>query len=354
MEKVLRVEHLKKYFVKRRMFGSKVSTVKAADDVSFTLGRGEVFVLAGESGSGKTTIAKMLLGSILPDSGRIIFEGKEIGRGRNDIQRIRMGCQMVHQDPYDSINPRMRVMDIIAEPLEIHNTHGTKEERHARIKEVLSEVKLEPASEIATKYPHALSGGQRQRIVLARALALKPKVIIADEPVSMLDVSIRAEMLELMRELQSRNGISFIYITHDLATARHFGQKVGILYRGKIVEMGNIDSVLFAPQHPYTQALTDAISEPDPDNVHKRKSIRIVATDAQVVDQDRALQRDNDETPRPSSLNLTIKNGCRFSQRCPYVTDACAVEPPLEEKRPGHWTACHIDIDAANQNKSHK
>ena len=345
MNEILRVEHLKKYFVKKSMLGTVTSTVRAADDVSFSLGRGEVFVLAGESGSGKSTIAKMILGSVRPDSGRIIFEGAESGRGQKDImRRIRMSCQMVHQDPYDSINPRMRVSDIITEPLEIHGTYNTKRERAARVKEVLGEVRLEPAGEIAAKYPHVLSGGQRQRVVLARALALRPKVIIADEPVSMLDVSIRAEMLELMRELQAKHGISFIYITHDLATARHFGQRVGILYRGRIVEMGEIDKVLFSPQHPYTQALTDAISEPDPDNVRRKKTIRIVGDGRGI-----SLLQDGtrgSSFPSPGRLNAETRGGCRFAPRCPYVMDACSIEPDLVEKSPGHQAACHADIAA--------
>ena len=228
MSDILKVEHLKKYFTKKGMFGSKSTTVKATDDVSFSLKKGEVLVLAGESGSGKSTIAKLILKSIQPDSGKIVFEDQEIDSDneKKNLEKIRMNCQMIHQDPYDSINPRMKIGDIVSEPLEIHKI-GNKQDRSKRVIEVLREVKLEPAEEIAKRYPHMLSGGQRQRVVLARALALKPKVILADEPVSMLDVSIRAEMLELMQELQKKYNISFIYITHDLATARYFGQRIG-------------------------------------------------------------------------------------------------------------------------------
>ena len=218
MTEILKIEHLKKYFTKKRIFSSEGSSVKAVDDVSFSIKKGEVFVLAGESGSGKSTIAKLILKSIQADSGKIIFENQEINNENINIKKIRMNCQMIHQDPYDSINPRMKIEDIVLEPLEIHNI-GNKKERDRRMIEVLEEVKLEPAKEISKKYPHMLSGGQRQRVVLARALALKPKIILADEPVSMLDVSIRAEMLELMKELQKKYNISFIYITHDLATA---------------------------------------------------------------------------------------------------------------------------------------
>ena len=321
MDEVLKVENLKKYFTKKGMFGSESNTVRASDDISFSIKRGEVFVLAGESGSGKSTIAKLILKSIQLDSGKIFFEGKEIGNDPKKIKEIRMNCQMIHQDPYDSINPRMRIGDIVSEPLEIHNI-GNKKKRMKRMNEVLHEVKLEPAEEVAKKYPHMLSGGQRQRVVLARALALKPKIILADEPVSMLDVSIRAEMLELMQELQTKYNISFIYITHDLATARYFGQRIGILYMGKIVETGPINEVLLHPKHPYTQALIDAISEPDPNNIHKEKKIRI---------------------NEPS--NVDVYQGCRFRARCPHVIEKCEKEPELKPIEPEHYSACYVELD---------
>lgn len=260
---ILQVDNLAKTFIRKRIFG-KSAAVKAVDDVSFELGEGEVLVIAGESGSGKSTIAKMILGSVRADSGTIKFGGRAITYDRASRSAIQKGCQMVHQDPYDSINPRMRVHDIVSESLEIHHL-GDAEFRRRRVAEALSEVKMDP-EDMSAKYPHMLSGGQRQRVVLARALAVKPKIIIADEPVSMLDVSIRAEMLDLMRELQQKHGISFIYITHDLATARYFGQRIIILYRGRITEHGPIDDVLDRPKHPYTRALIDAISDPDPAN----------------------------------------------------------------------------------------
>ncbi|MBI1662644.1 MAG: ABC transporter ATP-binding protein [Nitrosopumilus sp.] len=321
MDDILRIEHLKKHFTKKGMFGKQSDIVRATDDISFSAKKGEVFVLAGESGSGKSTIAKLILRSIQPDSGKIFFEDQNIDNNPENLKKIRMGCQMIHQDPYDSINPRMKIGDIISEPLEVHNI-GNKEERKNRVIEVLHEVKLEPAEEIIKKYPHMLSGGQRQRVVLARALSLKPKVILADEPVSMLDVSIRAEVLELMHELQKKYNISFIYITHDLATARYFGHKIGILYLGKIVEMGPIDQVLLNPKHPYTQALIDAISEPNPDNLHKERKIRI---------------------NEPSEIS--ILQGCRFRNRCPYVIDKCKTEPELEQIDTEHFSACHVKID---------
>jgi len=321
LNEILKVEHLKKYYIKKQLFSSKISKVKAVDDVSFHLNKGEVFVLAGESGSGKSTIAKLILKSIISDSGKIIFDGNEIGNDSKSLEKIRLNCQMIHQDPYDSINPRMKILDIVSEPLEIHNI-GNSELRKKRVLEVLKEVKLEPPEDIIRKYPHMLSGGQRQRVVLARALAINPKVILADEPVSMLDVSIRAEMLELMRELQKKYQISFIYITHDLATARYFGQRIGILYMGKIVEMGKIDDVLFNPKHPYTQSLLDAISEPDPENVNKERKIRI---------------------KEPTSAE--IHGGCKFSARCPYVIDKCSVEPELKTIDKDHAFACYVNLD---------
>jgi peptide/nickel transport system ATP-binding protein len=321
MNEILRVEHLKKYFIKKGIFGKKSDLVRATDDVSFTLNEGEVFVLAGESGSGKSTIAKLILKSIESDSGKIFFEGQEIDNKKINLKKIRMNCQMIHQDPYDSINPRMKIGDIVSEPLEIHNL-GNKSERMKRVIEVLHEVKLEPVEEILKKYPHMLSGGQRQRVVLARALALKPKIILADEPVSMLDMSIRAEMLELMQQLQKKYTISFVYITHDLATARYFGQRIGILYLGKIVEEGPINQVLYSPKHPYTQALIDAISEPDPENLHKERKIRINET-----------------------VDVDVYKGCRFRARCPYVIEKCSNEPKLEKITEGHLSACFVKLD---------
>ena len=301
------------------MFGSKTSMVKAVEGVSFSLHNDEVLVIAGESGSGKSTIAKLILGAITPDSGKVIFQGKEIKNNTNSLMKIRMNCQMVHQDPYDSINPRMKVRDIISEPLEIHNI-GHDSEREKIVLDTLREVKLEPAEEIANKYPHMLSGGQRQRVVLARALVLRPKIIIADEPVSMLDVSIRAEVLELMKNIQKKNNISFIYITHDLATARYFGDRIIILYLGKIMEFGPINQVLLKPRHPYTQALIDAISEPDPDNLYKEKIIRI-----------------------NEPLDIDFYSGCRFLARCPYAIKKCK-DVPMLETRDGRNVACFVDI----------
>ena len=319
MAEILKVEGLSKQFTKKNLFGSKTSVVKAVENVTFTLHDDEVLVIAGESGSGKSTIAKLILRATIPDSGKVIFNGEEVTDNADSIKKIRMNCQMVHQDPYDSINPRMRVRDIVSEPLEIHNV-GDTAEREKIVLDALREVKLEPSEEIANKYPHMLSGGQRQRVVLARALVLRPKIIIADEPVSMLDVSIRAEILDLMKNIQKKNNISFIYITHDLATARHFGQEIIILYLGKIMETGSINKVLLEPRHPYTQASIDAISEPDPSNLYKEKVIRI-----------------------NEPLDIDFYSGCRFRARCPYAIEKCENVPSLET-HDGRNVACFVDI----------
>ena len=319
LDEILRVDGISKQFVKKSIFGSKSSVVKAVDNVTFSLNKGDVLVIAGESGSGKSTIAKLILMATNPDSGRIVFEGEQIKNEPKSLKKIRMQCQMVYQDPYDSINPRMKVGDIVSEPLQIHNI-GNVLERKKMIMDALKEVKLEPTEEIVEKYPHMLSGGQRQRVVIARALVMRPKIIIADEPVSMLDVSIRAEILELMKEIQRKNNISFIYITHDLATARYFGQNIIILYLGKIMEAGSINQVLTQPRHPYTQALIDAISEPNPDNLYKEKIIRI-----------------------NEPIDIDPFTGCRFRAKCPYAIEKCKETPPLELKD-GRNVACFVDI----------
>ena len=321
MEEILSIQNLTKRFVKKGIFSSSGTVVRAVDDISFSLKKGEVLVLAGESGSGKTTTAKLILRAIEPDSGKIFFEGVEVGQDNKSLEKLRMQCQMVHQDPYASVNPRMKVCDIIMEPLEIHKV-GTKQERKKMVLDALHEVRLEPAEEIFGKFPHMLSGGQRQRVVIARALVLKPKLIIADEPVSMLDVSVRAEILELMLDLQKKHGISYIYITHDLSTARYLGQKIAVMYLGKIVESGPIDDVLFHPRHPYTQALIDAISEPDPDNLFREKKIRI-----------------------NEPLDIDVYQGCRFRARCPYAIEKCKQEPPLEEAGHDRLAACFAKLD---------
>ena len=257
--------------------------------------------------------------AIEPDSGKIFFENEEISTNAS-LKKIRMQCQMVYQDPYDSINPRMKIEQIVGEPLEIHGI--SSDQRKNLIINALKEVKLEPVEEIIQKNPHMLSCGQRQRVVLARALVLIPKIIIADEPVSMLDVSIRAEILELLKEIQQRNNISIIYITHDLATAKHFADRIMILYLGKIMEDGPIDQVILKPKHPYTQALIDAVSEPDPENLYKEKMVRI-----------------------NESIDVDVYSGCRFYSRCPYAKEECKQEPMLEDIKNKRNVACFFPLD---------
>ena len=318
MVEILKIENLTKIFEKKSVFRAEKTIVKATDNITFTLNQGEILAIAGESGSGKSTLAKLILRAIEPDSGKIFFENEEISN--TNLKKIRMQCQMIYQDPYDSINPRMKIQQIINEPLEIHG-YGASERKNLII-DALKQVKLEPTDEIIEKYPHMLSGGQRQRVVLARALVLKPKVIIADEPVSMLDVSIRAEILELMKEIQKKNNISFIYITHDLATAKHFADRIMILYLGKIMEDGPVDHVILKPKHPYTQALIDAISEPNPDNLYNEKKVRI-----------------NDP------INVDVYNGCRFYSRCPYAEEKCKQEPILESIDNKRSVSCFFPLD---------
>ncbi len=278
---LLRVSNLKKYFPVKRSVREilrfdKEHNVKAVDGVSFSVQNGKVFVLAGESGSGKTTVARLILRAIEPDSGSIIFDGDDITkRTETELRKVRTSIQMVYQDPYTSLNPRMKILDIIMEPLNINDKHSSKVEKKEKVLQTLEDVRLRPAEEISEKFPHMLSGGQRQRVALARAIVLTPKLIIADEPVSMLDVSVRAEILELMGNLKERLNVSYIYITHDLSTARYIGDDIAIMRDGRIAEVGNIDQVLLYPTHPYTKALIEAVSEPDPGNLQREKNINL-------------------------------------------------------------------------------
>lgn len=288
----------------------------AVIDASFEIGQGQILVLAGESGSGKSTLARMLLGTLKRDSGTLRFMGSSVNDAdKHDLERVRKMCSFVQQDPYDSINPRMRVRDVVAEPLCVHGMRD-KKERERRVIEVLGEVGL--GAQLAGLLPHELSGGQRQRVAIARALALRPSLIIADEPVSMLDVSVRAGILDLMRNLCEVNGVSFLYITHDLATARHFGHDIALMYKGRIVEYGPVANVLDAPQHPYTQALLDALPVP---RVRPTPNVRI-------------LDEEREST-----------GGCAFCPRCPYAVDACSKVPSLEPRTNKWAVACFVPIE---------
>ncbi|MEM3084179.1 MAG: ABC transporter ATP-binding protein [Nitrososphaerales archaeon] len=321
----IRVQRLRKWFPVKRsfsdvMYGKVRDYVRAVDDVSFEIEKGSIFVLAGESGSGKTTVARLMLRATEPDAGSVFFDSIDVTKlNERELKKFRINAQMVHQDPYASIDPRMRILEVIMEPLIVHKI-GSRKEQEERAMKALEEVKLEPASDIAYRYPHMLSGGQRQRVALARALVLKPKFIVADEPVSMLDISVRAEILELMQNLQSKYNMTYLYITHDLSTARYVGNDIAIMYLGKIVEKGPIDKVLLNPLHPYTQALIDALSEPDPNNRFVEKKVRI----------------------KIETGNEIRHGGCNFAPRCPYVMDICKAEPKLVQIEDSHLVSCFL------------
>ena len=326
MDDLLRLIGIKKYFPVRRnlkdIFSKSVqSYVRAIDDLSLTLNRGKTLVIAGESGSGKSTLARIVLRALDPDSGSIVFNNEEITKCTGKKLKIfRTNVQMIHQDPYTSLDPRMRVLDILMEPLNIQAKDKTKREKIEEAYRSLEDVRLEPVADVAEKYPDMLSGGQRQRVSIARSLVLKPKLIVADEPVSMLDVSVRAEILQLMRTLKDRLRLSYLYITHDLSTARYIGDEIAIMYSGKIVEEGPIEQVLLNPLHPYTQALLDAISEPEAKNLEKDKVIRI---------------KDAERKDKP-------KTGCRFVHRCLYSRNICKSEPQRGGEEENHYVSCFI------------
>ncbi|MCD6357699.1 MAG: ABC transporter ATP-binding protein, partial [Thermoproteales archaeon] len=305
-EPLLRVENLCKWFEVRRGLFSKPLYLKAVDNVSFELMRGEAVSLVGESGSGKTTLGRTILRLLEPTKGRIIFDGKDITHLRpKELMWYRREASLVQQDPYGALPSFMNIYRILEEPLLIHKV-GDREERRERIFKALEEVRLTPVEDFAFKYPHMLSGGQLQRVAIARALILRPKLVIADEPVSMLDASVRIEILTLMRELQEKRRISFIYITHDLSTTRYFSEWIYIMYAGHLMEIAPTKELISNPQHPYTQALLAAIPDPDPEN---RKRFRKVPPG------------------EPPSL-INPPPGCRFHPRCPYAMDICRREEP--------------------------
>ncbi|PSN83165.1 oligopeptide ABC transporter ATP-binding protein [Candidatus Marsarchaeota G2 archaeon ECH_B_SAG-F08] len=308
--------------------------IRAVDGVSIWVKKGEILGLAGESGSGKTTLGRTLLRLIEPTSGHIYFRDLEITRlSKRELKRIRPKIQIIFQDPFESVNPRMTVYDVVAEGLRINRrVLGVKSEKDIEemVKQALALVQLVPPEQFLNRYPHELSGGQRQRVAIARALVLKPEFIVADEPVSMLDVSIRAEVLNVMMDLKDKLGLSFLMITHDLALAKHVCDRLAIMYLGKIVEMGNAEEVINQPLHPYTQALIAAIPSGDPEG----RKVKVLA-----------------KGEVPSSVN--IPNGCRFHPRCPYAKELCArVEPELRSVGNEHYVACHYYEEALSYFKS--
>jgi len=318
MEKIVELRNVSMFFRSRSGLLKSI-VVKAVDGVSLYVGKAETLALVGESGSGKTTVAKLSLRLLKPTGGRIIFEGVDITyTPEKELRWFRRKAQAVFQDPYSSINPYMTIRQIVEEPLILHKVEGDKV---GIVEEALEAVRLIPAEEYLDKYPHMLSGGQRQRVGIARALVLKPIYIAADEPVSMIDASSRAEILYLLRELQEKRGISFLYITHDMATARHFSDRIAVMHLGKIVEIAESNDIVNNPLHPYTQALIEAVPDPNPANrFRERKTV-------------------SGEPLNPANP----PEGCRFHPRCPYVMDICRLnDPELKEIKKGHYVACHL------------
>jgi len=313
---ILEVKNLKQYFPVTTGF-LKTSPLKAVDDVSFTIQKGETLGLVGESGCGKTTVGRSLLQLYKPTSGEVWFDGKLIDK--NSLSEFRRRAQMVFQDPYSSLNPRMTVGDIVAEPLDVHKLYKNKAERSERVQELLKIVGI--SGEQSTRYAHEFSGGQRQRIGIARALASNPEFIVCDEPVSALDVSIQAQVINMLEDLQAQMGLSYLFIAHDLSVVKHISNRIAVMYLGKIVELADSNELHHHPLHPYTVSLLSAVPMPDPNRA--RASKRIV------------LQGDV-----PSPLNLPT--GCSFRTRCRFATEKCAQECPcMREVAPGHFVACH-------------
>ena len=321
-EIIVRVENLTKHFpitrgiIRQRQIGA----VQAVENVSFDIRTGETLGLVGESGCGKSTTGRTILQLYRPTSGKVYYKDTDLVELKgDDLRRMRRHIQMIFQDPYASLNPRMRVGDIIAEPLEVHNI-GTAKERRAQVEELLQLVGLAPY--FINRYPHEFSGGQRQRIGVARALALQPEFIVCDEPISALDVSIQAQVVNLLEELQDTFGLTYLFIAHDLSMVRHISDRTAVMYLGKIVELATKDELYTHPLHPYTQALLSAVPIPDPAKESKRQRILL-------------------EGDVPSPVNPP--SGCRFHPRCPLAVDVCReTEPEWREVATEHWVSCHL------------
>jgi oligopeptide/dipeptide ABC transporter ATP-binding protein len=324
-QKLLDVHDLKVWFPAKKSFLSKTNTyVRAVDGVTFDIRRGEIFCLVGESGCGKTTVANTLLGLVKGTSGSATLNDMNLlNLAKEQRTEFRRNTQMIFQDPYESLNPHMTIFDIVAEPLDVNHLATDPDDRESRVKESLKAVGLNPPEAYLDHYPHQLSGGQRQRVAIASALVLRPSLIVADEPVSMLDISVRAGILKLMLDLRNQFNLTYLFITHDLATARNFVDRIAVMYLGRIIEMGDTKSVVESPLHPYTNALISVVPVPDP----KARKQKILLTG---------------EIPSP----VEIPTGCRFHTRCPIARESCSTqEPELQELRPGHYAACPF-VDA--------
>ncbi|ABR31046.1 peptide ABC transporter ATPase [Thermosipho melanesiensis] len=319
------VKDLVKHFPIKRTIGEILTRVpqrfvKAVDGVSFEIKKGETFGLVGESGSGKTTTGRLLLRLIEPTSGEIIFENVDITKlKKEELRKFRKNFQIIFQDPMAALNPYMKIGEAIKHGLEIHNIGSGRQERKKLVMQMLERVNLSPPEEFYYRYPHELSGGQRQRIVIARALVLRPKFVVADEAIAMLDVSVRSQLLQLLIELKRDFDLTFLFITHDLATTKYICNKIGVMYLGKLVEIGGFKDIYLEPLHPYTKALISAVPEPDP----KKKKKKIIP---------------KGEVPNP----INPPSGCRFHPRCPFAKDICKVEEPKLIDYNGRKVACHL------------